>query len=324
MQKLSATRLPWPADWSAVFGRKAPLILEIGFGRGHFLFHLARTNPGCNIVGLEISNECLVGAERKLGRGEAPNARVVHARAETALHHLFVPASLQQVHINFPDPWFKTRHSRRRLMQRDTVDTLTSRLAHGGLLYLATDIVEYAEMSAALLENTPGLSNLLPASWASAMPGRTITKYERTAQREGRACYYFAYRRNSRTAPDIPVQKELPMPHMVLTGVPDAADIQSRFAPLHLAEDETVVRVLACFRDERALLFEVYAKEPTIDQHCAIMLTPRPDGDATLLLSPLGHPRPTAAIHRAVRLIGDWIVGLSPGAHVVESKTATA
>ena len=79
-------------------------------------------------------------------------------------------------------------------MQRDTLDAIVSRLQPGGTFYLATDIHAYAEMSHELLAATPGLDNLLPDAWAPRVPERVSTKYEATARREGRACYYFAYR----------------------------------------------------------------------------------------------------------------------------------
>src|SRR5690606_2264157 len=141
--------------------------------------------------------------ERWIERESISNARVIHATAQTALAHLFTPASLDQIHINFPDPWFKSRHEHRRLMQRDTLDALVNRLKPGGLLYLATDIVEYAEMSAELLAQTPGLDNLHETPWVHQIPGRVMTKYERKAVAAGRPCHYFAYRRNQQPTPVI-------------------------------------------------------------------------------------------------------------------------
>src|SRR5262249_36838596 len=150
------------------------------------------------------ANRSLLRVERKIEQEGIGNVRVIHSMAETALAHLFVPASITQIHINFPDPWFKQDHSHRRLMQRDTLDAMVSRLTLGGELYLATDIIAYAEMSRDLLENTPGLDNVLPRAWVHELPGRVITKYEATARREGRERYYFAYRRNLLPAPDVP------------------------------------------------------------------------------------------------------------------------
>ncbi len=324
LPKLDVMTLPWPADWAALFGCDQPLILEIGFGRGQFLLHLAQTHPDHNVVGIEISNRCLTDVERLLARQRLDNARVIFAMAETALRHLFVPASLEQVHINFPDPWFKTRHSHRRLMQRDTLDTLVSRLKPGGMLYLATDIVEYAEMSAELLAQTPGLTNALPTPWAGELPGRIVTKYEATARREGRPCHYFAYRRNDQPAPHVPVIQEQPMPHLVFSSPLTLEEIvaQHESAPLGQYDPAPGMHIhfMRMWTSGRHLMFETHIKEPTIDQHMALVLSARDDGVYTVQMSTLGHPRPTAGVHHAVRALGDWLMAIKPGAQVVVQK----
>ena len=320
MQKLNALILSWPADWTAVFGRAAPLILEIGFGRGHFFLHLARTYPDHNVLGIEISNRCLDKTEAVIERHGLTNARVVHATAETALYHLFEPASLEQVHINFPDPWFKTRHSGRRLMQRDTLDAIVDRLQPGGQLYLATDILAYAEMAAALLADTPQLDNRLPTPWADAMPGRVTTKYEATAAKEGRDRYYFAYQRNARPGPVIPVFKELEMPHLVLTSPLSLDEMRAAFEPWEeTLEDGSVAHILDSYRGRHTVLFEAFVKEPTIEQRIAIVLHHRQAGDYTVLVSPLGHPRATTAVHHAVAALGRRLVAMHPDARLVEA-----
>lgn len=325
LPQLSSLTLPWPVDWAALFGAERPLILEIGFGRGAFLVHLARTRPDASIIGLEISNQCLVAAEKAILRHGLSNVRVIHSMAETALHHLFVPASLEQVHVNFPDPWFKSRHQHRRLMQRATLDAIVSRLKMGGEFYLATDILEYAEMSAELLAQTPGLDNLLPAPWVNKLAGRIVTKYEARARAEGCPCYYFAYRRNAHPAPDVPVIQELEMPHIVFTSRADLDSIFTRFEPWKFSAGDIHVHFLAAYRGQHSILFETHIAEPTIDQRIALMLLARPpleDGtrEYTLQLSTLGHPRPTAGIHRAVSALGDWLLGLHEGAQAIKLK----
>lgn len=326
MRKLSSLTLPWPTDWESLFGLGAgrPLILEIGFGYGQFLFHLARQNPGANVIGLEISNRCLTTVEDKLARNPIPNVCVLRSTAETALHHLFEPASLAQVVVNFPDPWFKTRHEHRRLMQRDTLDAIVNRLTPGGLFHLATDILEYAEMSHSLLVETSGLDNLLPAAWAeSPLPGRVATKYEGKAQREGRPCYYFAYRRNNYPTPEVPVITELDMPHLVFSSPLSLDEMLSRFAPTDFSEGETHVSFMHAYRGERALLFEVFVKEPTIDQHFAIMLLERDrPNEYTIQLGTLGHPRATRGVHLAVSRLGQWLLSLHSDARILKRKVA--
>lgn len=321
MQKLSSFRLPWPMNWTELFGREAPLIVEIGFGYGTFLLHLARENPDANVIGLEIANQCLEATEGKIKRSGLTNVRVIQSTAETALHHLFEPASIQQVHINFPDPWFKKRHSHRRLMHRDTLDAIVNRLQAGGLLYLATDIAEYAEMSAELLAETGGLTNRLETAWVNALPGRVVTKYEGRAQREGRICHYFAYERNATPVPDVAVIKELDMTHVVFHSPLSMDAMLERFEFQEHKLGDTVISFLQAYRGNRVLLFEVYIKEPTIDQHVAVILSYRDTpGEYTLKAGTLGYPRSTAGLHKAVGMLGDWLVGLDAGAAILHDK----
>ena len=322
LPKLNSRSLPWPVDWDELFGTARPLILEIGFGQGQFLLHLASTHPDHHIVGLEISNRCLVKAETAIERRQIDNVRVIHTLAETALYHLFEPATLTQVHINFPDPWFKTRHGHRRLMQRDTLDAIVSRLVPGGMLYLATDIVEYAEMSHDLLAATPGLDNTLAAPWVGEMPGRVVTKYERKAAKEGRKCHYFVYCRNQTTAPVVPVIKELVMPHVVFESPLTLAEMRAAFSPAQHEFGESRINLNAVYEGNRSLLFDVYVKEPTIVQRVALMVIERDsrEHEYTLQLSMLGHPRPTAGVHRAVNLLADMLLQMHAANRVLVSK----
>lgn len=335
IRRLSALTLPSPLDRAALFGQERaslPLILEIGFGRGTFLVHLARTYPDHNILGIEVSNRCLDAAERTIARLGLLNARVIHGRAEMVLHHLIEPESLVQVHINFPDPWFKTSHSHRRLMQRDTLDAIINRLRPGGLFYLATDIRAYAEMSAELLESSPALINQLPDRWSASLPGRVITKYEARAKTEGRQCYYFCYRRGTDAVPDVPLIKDAPMPHLVFRTPLSLDDIQTCFEPLRLQDGVTAVHIGECYRARHnpALMFELHLAEPTIEQHTALLLNERlraddlPPGmhEYSLQLTTLGHPRPTDGMHLAVQYLGDWLLSLHPQAHIVIAKVA--
>lgn len=332
---LQATSLPWPANWPQIFGYDStqpprPLILEIGFGYGQYLRHLSRHHPEADIVGLEISNICLTKAEGAIRRGELPNVRVLYSHAETALYHLFTPASIAQVHINFPDPWFKNRHGHRRLIQRDTLDVLANRLQPGATFHLATDIVEYAEMSAELLADTPTLTNLQPTPWTNSIPGRTVTKYEKRAQKEGRPCYYFIYQRNDQPALDIPVYEEFPMPHLILDTPLSLEAMREAFQPEKLTEGEIHVNYMHVYAGDRVLLYEVFVDEPTIEQRVALVLFKREEGDEaehpneyTLRLGTIGSPRPTQGMHVAVRHLGQRIIQLHPDARIVGEKLRT-
>lgn len=326
---LTYYNLGWTTDWAAVFGAARPLLVEIGFGNGAFLVELAARHPDHNVIGLEIASKSLDKAQRKLSARGLGNACVVYSSAETALHHLFEPESVQAFYINYPDPWFKTRHAKRRLMQRDTLDALVSRLVVGGKLYLATDIVEYAEMSHALLSATPALTNLLDTAWVTHDPHRLITtKYEAKGLREGRTGHYFAYARNNHPAVDVPVLRELPMPHVILSTPQTPEELVKTFerVTFNPAPDVHVaIRDAYLSHSSRAVLYEAHVEEPTIEQHVAIMLMPRGEPDSyTLKYTTLGHPRITLGLHYATEQLGEWLVSRHPQARLLAKRTRRA
>lgn len=322
VQRLSATSVPWPLDWAALFPHHAPdspRILEIGFGYGHFLRWLSQSQPTARIIGIEIDSTSLQKAEGACDRGELPNVRVMFARAETALAHVFEPESLDEIHVNFPDPWFKSGHAQRRLIQRATLDYMASRLKTGGLFTLATDIREYADMSAEHLAETPTLTNTFaPEPWSWQRTIGVMTKYEARGYQEGRAGHYFVYRRNSTPALDLPVIRELPMPHMKLAQPLTPAEVVARFAPFRAhAVGDLHISIMAAFSKPDAVLFECYVVEPSLHQSIAIIMARNPEnGEDVISLGNLGTPRPTDAAHFAVRKVTEWIASLSPEARI--------
>ncbi len=324
LPKLSSYALPWPTDWSAIFKRERPLILEIGFGYGQMLEYLHIHRPNHNIIGVEINNACLFRLEKMIVRKPMPNVRVVRSTAQTALHHLFKPHSLEEIHVNFPDPWFKERHATRRLIRRDTLDTMVSRLLPGGWLFLATDILAYAEMSAELLAETPGLTNQFDTAWGNYYQQRVQTKYEKKAHAVGRGCYYFVYQRNDVPGPEIPVIKELPtMPHVVIQ-TPLSLDAIYQQAELTQVRLEDInLKFIDKYRSERSLMFEVFVHEPTINQHVGLLVIQREQPDEfTIKMSTIGTPRPTDGLHKAVALLAELLVDLHPDALVLHNKTS--
>jgi SAM-dependent methyltransferase len=172
-----------------------------------------------------------------------------------------------------------------------------------------------------LLRETLGLDNTLPADWINEMPGRVVTKYEGRAQRDGRACYYFAYRRNQQPAPDVPVIKEIEMTHVVFNTPLNLDDMLAHFEGSEHKLGDTIVRMLHGYRGRNVLLFEVYIHEPTLDQHISLVISPREtEHEYTLKVGTMGYPRSTPGLQKAVALMAEWVVSLSPEAKVVKHK----
>jgi tRNA (guanine-N7-)-methyltransferase len=187
--------------WAALFAPDVEeplrLVVEIGFGRGEFLRALAAAAPDVAHVGVDLSHRRVLKMARRLAKTEERNIRLIEARAEDVVRDALAEASVETFWINFPDPWPKKRHHRRRLLQPALVAALARRLAPGGELHAATDHAEYAEQIGAVLAGEPLLENALPAPFVSEVPGRLCTAYEEMWRAEGRALHFFRYRRRS-------------------------------------------------------------------------------------------------------------------------------
>ena len=130
-------QLLWPTDWAALFGREAPFVIEIGFGGGHFLVDLAQKRPFQNILGVEISIPSIQRAERKIRNLSLTNVKILQTDARFLLQLLCPPNGIQEVYINFPDPWRKAAHHDRRLINLEFLHLLATRMANNGTLDIA-------------------------------------------------------------------------------------------------------------------------------------------------------------------------------------------
>jgi tRNA (guanine-N7-)-methyltransferase len=189
--------LPYAAatlDASAVFGRNAPLALEIGFGMGAATAEVAAAQPAVDFIGIEV-HEAGVGAllQRIEQRGLS-NLRIVQHDAVEVLRSMIAPASLAGVHLWFPDPWPKKRHHKRRLVQPPFIALLASRLAPRGYLHCATDWQPYAEQMLAVLSAEPLLANTADA-YAVRPATRPLTKFEQRGLTLGHGVWDLIFRR---------------------------------------------------------------------------------------------------------------------------------
>jgi tRNA (guanine-N7-)-methyltransferase len=179
---------PGAVDWESVFGRRAPRILEIGFGMGQATAAIAQARPDVDFIGVEV-HEPGVGALLKLiGQHDLRNIRILQHDAVEVLEQMVWPAALAGVHIFFPDPWHKKRHHKRRLIQPALVSLLASRLEPGGVLHCATDWAPYAQQMREVLSAEPTLQNTAGPEregYAQRPDYRPLTKFEQRGLRLG-------------------------------------------------------------------------------------------------------------------------------------------
>ncbi|WP_435581361.1 tRNA (guanosine(46)-N7)-methyltransferase TrmB [Amycolatopsis thermoflava] len=176
---------PGPIDFAGWFGRPAPVLLEIGSGMGETTAQLAAAEPEVNYVAVEVYEAGLGQLMLRAERLGLENLRLLHGDAVIALKEHIEPDSLSGVRIFFPDPWPKKRHHKRRLVQPDFVKLVTSRLAPGGILHMATDWEHYAEQMLEVCSAEPALRNRFD-DWAPRPSWRPVTKFEQRADQEGR------------------------------------------------------------------------------------------------------------------------------------------
>lgn len=184
-----------PLDLAALFGRRSPVILDIGFGNGDALVASAAASPEHDFLGVEVHRPGVGAALLKLAAAQIPNVRVALVDVNEVLARL-APASLRGVHLFFPDPWPKKRHHKRRLMQPAFAARLRDVLAVGGYVRCATDWDDYAVQMREVLEATPGLANAAGAgNYAERPVSRPLTRFEKRGQAEGRPVRDLVFRR---------------------------------------------------------------------------------------------------------------------------------
>ena len=172
-----------PLDPVAVFGRRAPLVVEIGFGMGESTAAMAGVQPEVDVVACEVHEAGVIALLRRVEAAKLTNVRLVEDDAVMLLREAIAPASLAEVRIFFPDPWPKARHLKRRLVSPAFAGLLADRLGPAGRVHLATDWAPYAEHALA------ALGTALDTRVVARPVGRPVTRFERQGLAAGRPSY---------------------------------------------------------------------------------------------------------------------------------------
>ena len=187
---------PQPVDLTALFGRDAPLVLEIGFGMGASLVAMAASNPHQNFLGIEVHSPgvgaCLATAEE----AGVSNLRVMCHDAVEVLNLMIPDNSLRMVQLFFPDPWHKARHNKRRIVQVPFAELVMRKLKLGGVFHMATDWEAYAEHMLEVMSSIDGYKNQSESNNYVPRPEtRPLTKFEQRGQRLGHGVWDLMFER---------------------------------------------------------------------------------------------------------------------------------
>jgi tRNA (guanine-N7-)-methyltransferase len=188
--------LPAPWEPAALFGRHAPLEVEVGTGKGLFLATAAAAAPKHDFLGIEVSRKYAFHAAGRLAKRGITNACVVHGDALRVFRERLPDASLAAVHVYFPDPWWKARHKKRRVMNAAFISDIERTLAPGGKLHFWTDVQEYYETTIALITEVTRLEG--PLAVPELPPQHDLdyrTHFERRTRLSGEAVYRAEFRR---------------------------------------------------------------------------------------------------------------------------------
>jgi tRNA (guanine-N7-)-methyltransferase len=173
-------------DTKAWFGRDAPVVLEIGCGSGTSTLAMAKSEPGVDVIAVEVYRRGLAQLLSAIERENVGNVRLIRGDAVDVLEHLIAPGSLAGVRVFFPDPWPKARHHKRRVLQPATIGLIADRLQPGGVLHVATDHAGYAGQIAEAGDAEPRLCRVDPNTARLAISVvRPTTKYETKARHAG-------------------------------------------------------------------------------------------------------------------------------------------
>jgi tRNA (guanine-N7-)-methyltransferase len=185
-----------PLDLDQMFGRRAPRMLEIGFGAGEALLAFSQAHPELDCIGVEVHKPGVGHLLLEANNAGLTNLRIICHDAVDVLQQQLAPGSIQLIHVFFPDPWPKKRHHKRRLIQPPLVELLARVLAIGGTLRLATDWEPYAMHMREVIDASPSFRNdSTDSGFVSRTDERPLTRFERRGQRLGHGVWDLSYRR---------------------------------------------------------------------------------------------------------------------------------
>jgi tRNA (guanine-N7-)-methyltransferase len=181
-------------DAEKIFGRVAPLVVEIGFGMGDSLLEMVSAEPDKDFIGIEVHPPGVGRLINNARLAELPNLRVYLADANDVLNECIPANSIHRLQLYFPDPWHKKKHNKRRIVQPEFVQLIRQKLEFHGTFHMATDWEHYAEQMLEVLEEAPGYKNCVGEQQYSERPQyRPLTKFEKRGERLGHGVWDLLY-----------------------------------------------------------------------------------------------------------------------------------
>ncbi len=191
---LEEQQLPSPLSALALFGRPVPMELEVGSGKGLFMSRVCTEHPERVFLGIEIRHKYAYFAAARLARAAVDNGKMICGDALRIFRERLEVHSVAAVHVYFPDPWWKSRHRKRRLMTREFVNDVQRVLRPGGVLHFWTDVEPYYRETLELIAQTTQLVGpSIPEEQAATHDLDYRTHFERRMRMHGQPVYRSLY-----------------------------------------------------------------------------------------------------------------------------------
>lgn len=306
MLLINPAQLDIPTAPETLFGRSGPLVMEVGFGDGGYLAHLATTYPDWNLLGAEVSTGSAARAFRRLQRKGITNVRLYLGHARFVVRNLIPPRRLRRIYVNFPDPWPKKRHRDRRLLRAPFFRLLSTRLEDGGCLLFTTDHAEYFSFALDEARST----GLFAVEEGSPPPATLRTKYARKWRAQGIPIQHVVFTKTAETDTpfDPTVETYDAMHHAILEGELPHLDSFERLVHRYDGGHVIVLEAMQPIGDA-GLVFAIRIEETDLTQEALIEARPtrkQPD-DVFVGIKPFGQPLVTRGTREAVRVVTAWL-----------------
>jgi len=295
-----------PVDWSTVFGNNKNIIVEIGFGGGEFLQSIATKYPDKNFVGFEVSITSMKKAHKRIE--DLDNVRLVITDARFGMREFFAPKSVEKVIMNFPIPWDKKSHERRRVIVPEFFETLSNVLVDGGTFELATDVEWYAKQT---METAVGLG--FEVLQFVENPNREIkTRYEQKWIKYGRNIYSLVLKKVRHIEIERLIGGKHEMPHT--KGLFEEERIPLLQGKVFKEKNKVlVIKGIYKSTQNDAYIIKVISSDGEYQQHYYLVAYPEEPGSRQWIikLDSASNPYRTPAVKWSVLAIADFLTSKS-------------
>lgn len=299
---ISPASLTFPSSSEHLFGRDAPLVVEIGVGSGRFIEAIAGKYEYWNVLGIDRAPDSVVRTFRRLHRAGIENARVMKADARFVIRDVIPRHGLHSLYINFPDPWPRRKHWSRRLLQPPLLRLLSSRLSDDGRILLTSDHPEFFEF---VCDNARA-SGLYRVEPGEPPPESLETKYARKWKERDIDIHHAALVKTGE-ADDFEIEVEVvdQMYHAVLTGeLPDLSGFERR--DYSFRNGAVVIRDVFRALNEPGYAFLIHVEESGLSQEIVVEARKGRSG-YVVGVKRFGEPLQTRGVRYAVRFVADFL-----------------